>query len=107
MQVQDLLISEEEPSQCPTVEGKRVTRSNPAPPETNYFVIEFIHDTICPFCYIGMKNLLMAIDQYKSNHSDAVFEVTCTPYILAPTAKISRKSQCRSLVFVPPSHFVT
>ncbi|KAI1200226.1 hypothetical protein F5X97DRAFT_103846 [Nemania serpens] len=89
MQVQDLLISEEEPYQLPTVDGSRVTRTNPAPPETQYFIIEFIHDTICPFCYIGMKNLLTAIDNYKSNHPDAVFEVTCTPFILAPTARVS------------------
>ncbi|KAI1118272.1 hypothetical protein F5Y14DRAFT_463302 [Nemania sp. NC0429] len=89
MQVQDLLISEEEPSQRQPVGGKSVAQINAAPPEINYFIIEFIHDTICPFCYIGMKNLLMAIDKYKSNHPDAVFEVTCTPFILAPSAKIS------------------
>lgn len=107
MQVQDLLISEEEPYQLPTVDGSRVTRTNPAPPETQYFIIEFIHDTICPFCYIGMKNLLTAIDNYKSNHPDAVFEVTCTPFILAPTARVSRKSPCCPLVFIILSQVVT
>ncbi|KAI0102313.1 hypothetical protein GGR51DRAFT_294933 [Nemania sp. FL0031] len=89
MQVQDLLIPDEEPSQSSAAEGKRVAKPNFAPSEIKYFVVEFIHDTICPFCYIGMKNLLMAIDIYKSRHPDAVFEVTCTPFILAPTAKIS------------------
>ncbi|KAI1119757.1 thioredoxin-like protein [Nemania abortiva] len=89
IRVQDLLIPDEEPSQSSTAEGKRAARLNPASSEIKYFVIEFIHDTICPFCYIGMKTLLKAIDIYKSRHSDAVFEVTCTPFILAPTAKIS------------------
>ncbi|KAJ8124293.1 hypothetical protein O1611_g9348 [Lasiodiplodia mahajangana] len=89
MQVQDLLIPDEEPSQSSTIKGKRVAKRNPTLSETKYFVVEFIHDTICPFCYIGMKNLLRAIDVYKSRHPDAVFEVICTPFILAPTAKIS------------------
>ncbi|KAI0438409.1 hypothetical protein F4803DRAFT_99877 [Xylaria telfairii] len=89
MRVQDLLIPDEKPSQDSAAKGKRPTKSNSASPETKHFVIEFIHDTICPFCYIGMKNLLMAIDIYKSKHPDDVFEVTCTPFILAPTAKTS------------------
>lgn len=94
IRVQDLLVSDEEPSQNPAVEGNPATKPDSTPSEIKYFLIEFIHDTICPFCYIGMKNLLMAIDIYKSRHSDAVFEVTCTPFILAPTAKISGKFQC-------------
>ncbi|KAI0400284.1 hypothetical protein F4802DRAFT_602186 [Xylaria palmicola] len=89
MRVQDLLIPEEDPVRQPTAKAKRPAERDPAPSETRHFVIEFIHDTICPFCYIGMKNLLMAIDIYKSRHPGAVFEVTCTPFILAPTAKIS------------------
>ncbi|KAI1758281.1 thioredoxin-like protein [Xylaria castorea] len=89
MRVQDLLIPEEKPSQASTAKGKHPTKPNSASSEIKYFAIEFIHDTICPFCYIGMKNLLMAIDIYKSKHPDDVFEVTCTPFILAPTAKTS------------------
>ncbi|KAI0966187.1 hypothetical protein F4678DRAFT_303192 [Xylaria arbuscula] len=89
IRVQDLLIPDDKPSQNSTVEDKRPTKPDLVPSETKYFVIEFIHDTICPFCYIGMKNLLLAIEIYKSKHPDAVFEVTCTPYILHPTAKIS------------------
>lgn len=96
MRVQDLLIPDEKPFQDSAAKGKGPTKSTSASPETKYFVIEFIHDTICPFCYIGMKNLLMAIDIYKSKHPNDVFEVTCTPFILAPTAKTSCKFLCDS-----------
>ncbi|KAI0864600.1 thioredoxin-like protein [Xylaria cubensis] len=89
MRVQDLLIPEEKPSQDSAAKEKRPTKPNSTSSEIKYFVIEFIHDTICPFCYIGMKNLLLAIDMYKSRHPNDVFEVTCTPFILAPDAKTS------------------
>ncbi|KAI3320308.1 thioredoxin-like protein [Xylariaceae sp. AK1471] len=89
IRVQDLLISDEKSSDNSAKKGESLTRPNPTSLETQYFVIEFIHDTICPFCYIGMKNLFMAIDIYKSRHPDAIFEVTCTPFILAPTAQPS------------------
>ncbi|KAK5626127.1 hypothetical protein RRF57_001842 [Xylaria bambusicola] len=89
IRVQDLLIPDDKSSQNSTAKEKRHAKPDSTPSETKYFVIEFIHDTICPFCYIGMKNLLIAIEIYKSKHPDAVFEVTCTPFILAPTAKNS------------------
>ncbi|RWA08496.1 hypothetical protein EKO27_g6608 [Xylaria grammica] len=89
IRVQDLLIPDDKSSEDSAVKEERSTKPDPGPSETKYFVIEFIHDTICPFCYIGMKNLFMAIESYKSAHPDAVFEVTCTPFILAPNAKNS------------------
>ncbi|KAI1814878.1 thioredoxin-like protein [Poronia punctata] len=89
MQVQDLLIPDEDLSDNSTEKGKGRVRSGAASLETRYFVIEFIHDTVCPFCYIGMKNLFRAIDIYKQRHPDAVFEITATPSILATTAKAS------------------
>ncbi|KAI1272865.1 hypothetical protein F5Y07DRAFT_281779 [Xylaria sp. FL0933] len=89
IRVQDLLIPEHDPAQDSKVKEQRSSNPDLAQLDTKHFVIEFIHDTICPFCYIGMKNLLIAIEIYKSKHPDAVFEVTCTPFILAPTAKIS------------------
>ncbi|KAI0391097.1 hypothetical protein F5Y17DRAFT_25689 [Xylariaceae sp. FL0594] len=61
----------------------------PDGPDPIYFLIEFIHDTVCPFCYLGMKALLTAIDTFKARHPNSVFEVTCTPSILAPTADVS------------------
>ncbi|GAW14258.1 hypothetical protein ANO14919_036580 [Xylariales sp. No.14919] len=89
IRVQDLLIPDDKSSEDSAVKEERSTKPDPGLSETKYFVIEFIHDTICPFCYIGMKNLFMAIESYKSAHPDAVFEVTCTPFILAPNAKNS------------------
>jgi len=95
MQVQDLLIPDEDLSDNSAKKGKAHIRPSPTSSETKYFVIEFIHDTVCPFCYIGMRNLFTAIDIYKSKHPDSVFETTSTPSILATTAKISRKfPQC-------------
>ncbi|TGJ79397.1 hypothetical protein E0Z10_g9367 [Xylaria hypoxylon] len=89
MRVQDLLIPDDTSSENSAVEEGRPPKPDPTPSETKYFLIEFIHDTICPFCYIGMKNLFMAIEIYKSKHPDAVFEVVCTPFILAPNARNS------------------
>ncbi|KAI4604097.1 hypothetical protein KJ359_000225 [Pestalotiopsis sp. 9143b] len=54
--------------------------------ETSHFTIEFILDTICPHCYIGLRNLNTAIDLYKRQHAGATFEVTCSPIILNPVA---------------------
>ncbi|KAI1827000.1 hypothetical protein F4861DRAFT_464254 [Xylaria intraflava] len=85
IRVQDLLLPDEKPLDTLPERGQRSAKPSLVPSEIKYFLIEFIHDTVCPFCYIGMKNLLMAIDIYKSRHPDAVFEVTCTPSILAPT----------------------
>ncbi|KAI8635601.1 hypothetical protein F5Y19DRAFT_16142 [Xylariaceae sp. FL1651] len=86
--IRDLLIPDEVAVKSA---GKENSTTDPDATfsETKYFVIEFIHDTICPFCYIGLKTLLAAIDIYKIKHPDAVFEVTCTPFILAPTALTS------------------
>ncbi|KAI1173541.1 thioredoxin-like protein [Nemania sp. FL0916] len=89
IRVQDLLIPDEVPSQESTVKEEHAAQLNSAPRAPTYFTIEFIHDTICPFCYIGMKCLLNAIDKYKSKDPNAVFEITCTPFILGPTAKAS------------------
>jgi hypothetical protein len=99
IRIQDLLTSEEKPSAHSAGKGGSPPRLDPTSSETQYFVVEFIHDTICPFCYIGMKNLFTAIDIYKLKYPNAIFEVTCTPFILAPTAKPSCKFLC-SLCYV-------
>ncbi|KXJ88505.1 hypothetical protein Micbo1qcDRAFT_17651 [Microdochium bolleyi] len=49
-----------------------------------YLTIEYILDTICPHCYIGLRNLESAITTYKNRHPDVEFEVVCTPFILDP-----------------------
>ncbi|KAI0164205.1 hypothetical protein GGR57DRAFT_498304 [Xylariaceae sp. FL1272] len=87
--IQQLLLPEDELPENPTAKGKCRLSANPNGSGSNHFVIEYVHDTICPFCYIGWKTLLKAIEEYKSRDIDAVFEVTCSPFILGPTAGIS------------------
>ncbi|KAI0899259.1 hypothetical protein F4806DRAFT_332152 [Annulohypoxylon nitens] len=55
-------------------------------PETTHFVVEFILDLVCPYCYIGFKNLTAAIETYTKNHPEATFDVVCSPYMLDPLA---------------------
>ncbi|KAI1078108.1 thioredoxin-like protein [Whalleya microplaca] len=54
--------------------------------ETTRYVLELILDPICPNCYIGLKSLNTAIETYKARHPEAVFEVTCSPFMLHPSA---------------------
>ncbi|XXG95869.1 hypothetical protein Hte_002141 [Hypoxylon texense] len=54
--------------------------------ETTRFVVEFILDLVCPYCYITLKNLDTAVTLYKAKHPEAVFEVVCTPFMLDPLA---------------------
>ncbi|KAG4220946.1 hypothetical protein PC116_g30575 [Phytophthora cactorum] len=59
---------------------------------TARFVVEFILDVICPYCYIGFKNLKAAIETYRVRHPEAVFEIVCLPFLLHPLADRSGKS---------------
>lgn len=59
--------------------------------ETTHFTIEFILDTICPHCYIGLRSLNTAIEIYRKQHPEATFEVTCSPMVLNPHATRSGK----------------
>ncbi|KAK7942845.1 uncharacterized protein PG986_011958 [Apiospora aurea] len=61
------------------------TQSGPIA-ETTHFTIEFILDTICPHCYIGLRSLSTAIEIYRKLHPEATFEVTCSPMVLNPHA---------------------
>ncbi|OTB09506.1 hypothetical protein M426DRAFT_316049 [Hypoxylon sp. CI-4A] len=67
-------IKEEEAS------GTKISR------ETTHFTLEFIVDIICPYCYIGLKNLDAAIEAYRASHPEATFEITCSPFLLDPLA---------------------
>ncbi|ETS78037.1 hypothetical protein PFICI_10099 [Pestalotiopsis fici W106-1] len=83
--IQDLLSpveSKTSQGSSPPADRKQHSTSN----ETSHFTIEFILDTICPHCYIGLRNLNTAIDLYKKQHANATFEVTCSPIILNPVA---------------------
>ncbi|OTA59581.1 hypothetical protein K449DRAFT_397210 [Hypoxylon sp. EC38] len=53
---------------------------------TTDFTVEFILDVLCPWCYIGLKNLNNAITAYKDRHPGATFEVICSPFLLDPLA---------------------
>ncbi|KAI1260622.1 hypothetical protein F5Y18DRAFT_247301 [Xylariaceae sp. FL1019] len=91
--IQQLLLPDDELLDNPTTKGKGTLSAIPSGFGSRHFVIEYVHDTICPFCYIGWRTLLMAIEAYKSKDIDAVFEVTCSPFILGPTAGISAYSK--------------
>ncbi|OTA90546.1 hypothetical protein M434DRAFT_77734 [Hypoxylon sp. CO27-5] len=54
--------------------------------ETTHFTVEFILDVLCPWCYIGLKNLNNAITAYKNRHPGTTFEVICSPFLLDPLA---------------------
>lgn len=61
--------------------------------------IETFSDTVCPWSYIGKKNLDKAIDAYRDQHPEIDFEVTWNPFYLHPEAKISGKAT--GLICVP------
>lgn len=58
---------------------------------STHFRIEFILDTICPHCYIGLKNLTAAIQIHQEVHPEDSFEVTFSPIILNRAASRSGK----------------
>lgn len=51
--------------------------------------IQTFSDTVCPWCYIGKKNLDKAIETYKEQNPNVEFDVTWNPFYLHPEAKIS------------------
>ncbi|KAI1097633.1 thioredoxin-like protein [Jackrogersella minutella] len=76
-------------------------------PETTHFIVEFILDIICPYSYIGLKNLNAAIADYKTSHPEATFEVVCSPFLLDPLAARSAydKQIYLNLTKHTPSYF--
>ncbi|KAH6647962.1 thioredoxin-like protein [Truncatella angustata] len=81
--INELLSPVAEPSSSPEQSPQAFVGQKP---ESLHFTIEFVLDTACPHCYIGLKNLNAAIDAYKLQHPNATFEVTCSPVILSPSA---------------------
>ena len=87
--IQDLLLpTEEEPVASPRGLDER-PGGKPASPtkvpviaSSTHFRVEFILDTICPHCYIGLKNLSAAIQIHQERHPEDTFEVTFSPIIL-------------------------
>lgn len=53
------------------------------------FRIEIFSDTLCPWCYIGKKNLDVAIAKYQQQHPDAEFDLVWRPFLLHPKSRLS------------------
>ncbi|KAI1777150.1 hypothetical protein F4818DRAFT_338588 [Hypoxylon cercidicola] len=83
--VRDLLSSSRQDSSVESTATKPMENGGIVT-ETTRFIIEFILDLVCPYCYIALKNLDAAIKLYTARHPDAVFEVVCTPFLLDPLA---------------------
>jgi DSBA-like thioredoxin domain len=54
--------------------------------------IEVTIDTVCPYCYLGKKNLEKAMAEYSSEHPEDEFEVVYKPYYLNPGRRRSGRS---------------
>jgi predicted DsbA family dithiol-disulfide isomerase len=51
------------------------------------FNIEIVSDTVCPWCFIGHKQLLKAISTFQSTHGTSdTFNTTWKPFYLDPEA---------------------
>ncbi|KAB8304588.1 hypothetical protein EYC80_003967 [Monilinia laxa] len=48
------------------------------------FNIEIVSDPVCPWCYIGKKNLDKAIDTYQSSHPEDTFTRSWKPFYVKP-----------------------
>lgn len=86
--IRDLISSSEQDNSAesvPEATGNPSEKSGTIS-ETTHFVIEFILDIVCPYCYITLKNLDAAITLYKAGHPEAVIDVVCTPFFLDPLA---------------------
>ncbi|KAH8666639.1 hypothetical protein BX600DRAFT_511556 [Xylariales sp. PMI_506] len=84
--IKDLLLPMDEPILRPYRSRISTNKANPAFADAFHFVIEVILDTTCPNSYIGLKTLSSAIEIYKQRHPGATFEITCSPFLLDPTA---------------------
>lgn len=57
--------------------------------------LEVYFDFICPWCYVEMRSLEAAMDQFVTQHPEVEFEVNWRPFYIAPLLK----SSCRTLDF--------
>ncbi|EXF74786.1 DSBA-like thioredoxin domain-containing protein [Colletotrichum fioriniae PJ7] len=49
--------------------------------------IEAVTDLLCPWCYVGKRNLDRAISQYRAVDPTTEFEVAWKPFYLSPALK--------------------
>ncbi|KAI1453202.1 thioredoxin-like protein [Annulohypoxylon moriforme] len=101
--IQDLLSPiVDRNSNEPEAKGQDESSKADDKPETTHFVVEFILDVVCPYCYIGLKNLTAAITTYTANHPKATFEIVCSPFMLDPLAT---RSACEKVTYLNiPKH---
>ncbi|KAL2825460.1 DSBA-like thioredoxin domain-containing protein, partial [Aspergillus cavernicola] len=50
------------------------------------FTIQIISDSVCPWCYIGLRRLTRAISTHLTAHPTDKFTLTWTPFYLNPAA---------------------
>ncbi|CAJ2504872.1 Uu.00g122660.m01.CDS01 [Anthostomella pinea] len=107
--IRDLLLPiDVDPIKPKPREGKVPADDVNAPPQpslTSRFTIEIILDTICPFCYIGLNNLNTAIAIHQTQHPEAVFDVTCSPLVLAPSASYDKLSYYTEYMGLPSDRY--
>ncbi|KAK9792107.1 putative Thioredoxin-like protein [Seiridium cardinale] len=84
--IKDLLSFIKDTANSPGPPSRSATNQSTPALENLHFTVEFILDTICPHCYIGLRNLNTAIRLYKEQQPNATFEVTCSPIVLNPGA---------------------
>lgn len=48
------------------------------------FNIEIVSDPVCPWCYIGKKNLDKAIETYQASHPEDTFTRSWKPFYVKP-----------------------
>lgn len=58
--------------------------------------IEAVTDMLCPWCYVGKKNLDRAIELYRETDPSAEFQVAWKPFYLSPAMKNSGRSAVHS-----------
>ncbi|KAI1801274.1 thioredoxin-like protein [Daldinia bambusicola] len=108
--IQDLLLpADDKDSTGTVVKGEdEVTKTNGVR-KTRKFVVEFILDVICPYCYIGFKNLKAAMETYRARHPEATFEIVCLPFLLHPLAARSAYDKSDYLISRTrgPEHWVS
>lgn len=84
--IKDLLSPMDEAEEPAGISLGTTVREKTAVPPDLHFNIEFVLDTVCPHCYIGLRNLNDAIAMFKKRYPQAMFEVTCSPVVLNPLA---------------------
>ncbi len=101
--IQDLLLprEEEQPPKHEVVGERRPRRADPEVRVTR-FQIEFILDTVCPHSYVGLKNLVAAMQIHREQHPEDTFEVTFSPLLLDRADSQSGKTDRKPFSHFPP-----